>query len=484
MKITDYFELNKTQAEINFVDVNVKKDLPLFIDPHFLSHREDAWSVSATSYIRSFFDYLLDLIRNDEIDQARELFRYLADEPDETCLGLSSGEPHGRSINQTDIDTIFRNLVSSVAAKTGLVEHLQDAIIFVDGVGKDKLSDITTCIIRKKLIEFTQSQCALWGLPLTEGVPTGFYWDPVRRAWVADHTEMLVVDGKKILLVPKGIVSFCDIYTPYQYHQFFVLNFLQNEHLRLGTALVKKRENKQKKTVTHYVTKDDLKEKVSPGDKEDLRQFTLKHPAIFRKFQAERNRPARSLKNTEIADVEISDVALHLRRQLVALPTGAADASVYEDLIKGLLELLLYPDLQCPQGQVQIHQGRKRIDITFDNAAQAGSFFEFHARHGIPCPYIMVECKNYTKDVNNPELDQLAGRFSPNRGKVGLLVFRSVADMGTLIDRCIDNYRDDRGLIIPLSDEDLLEGLNNICNGILPPLDQLLRDRARQIQMG
>ena len=29
----------------------------------------------------------------------------------------------------------------------------------------------------------------------------------------------------------------------------------------------------------------------------------------------------------------------------------------------------------------------------------------------------MVECKNYFCDVANPEADQIAGRFSPNRGQ-------------------------------------------------------------------
>lgn len=69
----------------------------------------------------------------------------------------------------------------------------------------------------------------------------------------------------------------------------------------------------------------------------------------------------------------------------------------------------------------------------------------------------MVECKNYSRDISNPELDQIGGRFSPNRGKMGIIACHSVDDMPLLIARCADTYRDSRGLIIPLVDDDFCE---------------------------
>ena len=116
---------------------------------------------------------------------------------------------------------------------------------------------------------------------------------------------------------------------------------------------------------------------------------------------------------------------------------------------------LLYPSLCNPTKQHEIHDGRKRIDITYTNEAMRG-FFAWIAQHH-PSTFVFVECKNYGQEIGNPELDQLSSRFSPSRGKVGILVCRKIADKKRMLQRCIDTAGDDRGFVIPLDDDDLTE---------------------------
>ncbi|WP_254052673.1 hypothetical protein [Bacillus sp. V59.32b] len=129
------------------------------------------------------------------------------------------------------------------------------------------------------------------------------------------------------------------------------------------------------------------------------------------------------------------------------------------------MEFIFYPYLTRPIIEQEIHDGRKRIDISFDNSAEKGFFHQLYIAKDIPSQYIFVECKNYGSEVANPELDQLSGRFSPNRGKFGLMVCRTIVDMEKFIARCADTYHNSRGMIIPLVDEDFIYLLNEIKKG-------------------
>jgi hypothetical protein len=99
----------------------------------------------------------------------------------------------------------------------------------------------------------------------------------------------------------------------------------------------------------------------------------------------------------------------------------------------------------------------------------------------LPCQYVFVECKNYSSDPANPELDQLSGRFSVNRGKVGFLICRNFINRALFIKRCRDTYKDGRGLIIPLADQDIINLLDNHNEYNDAFFDKYLSDIIREI---
>src|SRR5205085_897298 len=113
------------------------------------------------------------------------------------------------------------------------------------------------------------------------------------------------------------------------------------------------------------------------------------------------------IQDTEFELIDVSGLVDHLISKLQATPKGGADAGSYHSLMIGILEFIFYPHLINPIKELEINEGRKRIDISFDNGAPKGGFF-YRLQHAfnIPCPYIFFECKNYSKDIHNPELDQ------------------------------------------------------------------------------
>lgn len=472
MKISQIFRLNKSQAELDFVDIDISQDIPLFIDPFFISIRNDNWSIETRRTVKDFFQKVIDLIRQNRIREGKTLFGHLH-EPNTTCLGLSRGTPKGRGVGHGDTEDIFDSIVSSQAIQTGLIQDLEDNLLFVEGFGKDKLSDMTTNIITNHLIEYTQKQCLLHNIPLSQNVPSGFYWNRRTAHWEQRHTEMLFIDNRKILLVPKGIVSFCADYTSDKYYNHFVLNFMQNEHLQMNSVLVQQRKNG-----VRFVTKKSLKEK-HPFSKEFIADFSRRNPDVLNNFREQTK--THSLKNNEITDININDLCQSLIADLQGLQAGTDNATQFHRLVTGILEIIFYPNLIYPTLEQGIHDGRKRIDLTFDNAACDGIFYRLSQNMGLPCQYIMVECKNYSSDIRNPELDQLSGRFSPNRGQVGFIVCRTIDNFDLFLNRCRDTYRDNRGLIIPLIDDDLIGLLSNHNEWNSDYSERFFSDRIRSI---
>jgi hypothetical protein len=210
------------------------------------------------------------------------------------------------------------------------------------------------------------------------------------------------------------------------------------------------------------VTKKSLEEKYGRGKGVIVRE-TLKHPEILERYRADKRRVIRPpLEHSELAAEEASsppdwDVLL---RAVLEVPRGRDDADRFHSAIEQLLTALFYPSLVSPQREYPIHEGRKRIDIVFTNAATDG-FFGWLAQH-YTAPNVIIECKNYSGDPANPELDQLAGRFSRSRGRCGLLVCRTFADKDLFIQRCRDTANDDRGFIVPLDDDDLVTLVHEI----------------------
>lgn len=478
MKISEYFDLEKTQYELDFVDIDTDKDMCLFLDPYFISKQEFPLAEEAYKSLKCFFELLLQLLKQGKVDAAGELFAHLG-ESNEICLGMSKGIPSGHGMGPLDAEKIFKSLVKSQAFVTGLMEDIEDCRIFVPNVDKDKVSDMTANIIRKQLIEYTQEQCNLLGIPMVNGVSSGWYWDYRKKSWESQYTEMLVINDKKVILVPKRIVSFSKMYTSERYFNNYVLAFLQNEQLKLNSPLVRTRKDN-----SQYVTKKDIKASISMDkhiDKDWLVAFTKKHPEVFKEFKKETIKEITPINNEGLADVELSEVIDFLKNKLIAIPCGNDNATEYHRTILGIMELLFYPFLSRPKREAEIHDGRKRIDITFDNCAETGFFKRLHDT--LPCNFIMVECKNYKSDISNPELDQLSGRFSDHRGKFGISACRHIDDIDLFIKRCSDTYKDGRGLVIPLIDDDFISMLETFETSGSEGWESILQDRFHTISM-
>lgn len=480
MKISQIFVINKSQAELDFVDIDSEQDKLLFIDPFLLSNNTDPWSLAASHTLQSFFQHVLDNIRTGRINQARQAFRHLH-EPNETCLGMSNGLPRGRGVGTDNATELFNAIQNSDAVQSGLVEDIQDTNLFIENIGRDKISDMTTNIIRKHLVEYTISQADLWDIPLREATPTGFYWDEESLDWRNELSRGLVIKNRKILLVPKSAVSLFRDYSASTYHQHDALNFLQADHLRRNTPLVKSKTLKDR-SEKRWVPKDSIAATELPLRKAVLVDFTRRNPAVFDAFKARMKAKSKPLENEEIdSSTNLEALTRMLVDELNAIPSGKENANAYHNLIKGIGELIFYPNLVSPTKETPIHGGRKRIDVVFRNAAKNGFFAELAAHHS--SNYIPVECKNYaeSRDLANPEFDQMLGRLAPARGIFGIITCRTAENPNLLRERSRDAYSDNNKIVIYFTDNDLITILNAIGRGEEHPEYPILQRKVDEI---
>lgn len=455
MRVSEYYSLNRTQASLDFLDVDIYNDIKLYIDPYSFNIISSEFSDKCIFKIQDYFNTLLTYIRSNETVKARIMLQQLR-EPNETHLGMSKEVSKGRGLGPYLATKILHTLSMSEAVKTGLIQNIEESALMIEGISYDIISDIVTNIIREELIEYTQEMCELYSIPLESNIASGPIWDTTTKQWINRLVSLPKTDSGALLLIPKAIIRKKANYDVNEYYSHYVLDYLRTEEFSANSNLIEILKNGRQR-----ITNKTLEAKYGSARKQVSITQTLRKPEILNNYRISKEQNISSPLEHEELCIEENSPSINYTQilsELKAIPTGTADADRYEKKIEELLTSIFSPDLMYPKAQHRIHEGRKRIDITYANIAQDGFFYWLMVNY--PASHIFIECKNYSVDLSNPEFDQLSGRFSPSRGKFGFLVCRKNDNKDAVLKRCQDTARDDRGFIILLEDEDFEELIN------------------------
>ncbi|WP_146248699.1 hypothetical protein [Curtobacterium sp. MCLR17_044] len=451
-----------TQPVLDFLDVDLATDTKVFVDPYAFRFVETDWAREATALLQDFYSQVARAVRTGDHGHAMYLLSSLS-EPNEAHLGLSRGRSRGSGVSDGLARTLIDAFTSSPAIADGLADELEESVLFIENIGHDRLSDMTINIVRRPLIEFTQEMCQRYEIELIPGVDSGQMWDRHSHEWRADHVDLPMPSGK-LLLIPKAVVRKTNTFDPGEYLQHFVLPYLQRRELDTpNSPLVRQRASKRGKPGDLYVTKKSIRQDREKRRGDDSAkpwntEVTAQSPEVlasYRKAAQKKTEPPSHEDLARATNTPLPDWP-GLLRSVEEVPPGREGADDYHWAIQNLLNALFFPALTSPRRESEIHEGRKRIDIRYVNQAQSGFFHWVREIKHVPSSFVVVECKNYTGPLSNPEFDQLTGRFSEERGKVGLLCYRGFADdKDNVIRRCRDTALDGRGYVLPLDDADL-----------------------------
>lgn len=378
-KITfsEYYKLGKSQAELDFVDVPVNgPDIRLFIDPYSLARRPGPWYQACADEVYGFFDHLIDLIRLNKRTDALKLLDGLH-ESNETKLGYSPRNK-GAALGREQSIKLYDALKVSRAVQTGVLKDIEEVNLMIPGIDRDKVSDITTNIIKKHLIVYTQEQCALHGIgPLTDK-PIKNIFNYNTFTWDRDYHKLPGdMKGAAVLLVPKSIVRIIPSLDAKEYYQHYVLNYLQAELYGAGSSLGRllrdgSRAKPAKTTITEEITHvGNGKEEGKKSLKDYLSEFSLQHKEVLDEYEDVKNAQSGPLSNEQITNhsTEKSTDIDGLISQLHTIDKGKKTANDYHNHMVGVLSTIFYPSLTKPRKEQPINDGIKRIDISFINSA-------------------------------------------------------------------------------------------------------------------
>jgi hypothetical protein len=471
-KFSKYFKLNAPQAQLDFVDVSTDYDTRVYVDPYAIEIRDDVWSGQCSELIRSFFLEVLEALRSKDQMRAENLMSHLH-EPEETFLGVSMDEPKGKGVGIKQARQLVDRIKSSKAFQSGVLSDLSEVALFVERVGRDKISDLTTNVIREKLVQYTQQQCKLYSIDVEQynGPPL---WDGVRKNWISKMVDLPRIDDIPVLLVPKYFVRRELSLNSQEFYNKQITDFLMAEHQRATSSLVQTLKGSSK------ITKGEIREK-NPKSKSMLAEKVAEHPDLLQIYKDLARTEKSAMVTIAKDDISVAQACMDLAKALQATPTGHDDADRFHVIAMHILTLCFYPQLIQPRKEWEINDGRKRIDVVYTNSSDDGFFSQRRDAKNTAATMLIVECKNYSKDIANPEIDQLLGRFDDNRGYLGFILCRAVDNTKLVMSRCKDLAKTKRAYILVFDDNDLLKLLDARKHGDNMQLEGLLHAKFREL---
>jgi hypothetical protein len=442
---------NISQYDVDFVIPRVGADVPVGIDPFLLFKSRDPVYREQHSILIKAFNAGIGAIRRRELAEASRIFDF----PEVSAIGL--GYTHrgkrGSGVGAYLTSLIIETLAGSPGLQERGIRHVEEMQLVSAGIGPDRISDITANILKGFLVEYTQRQCAIWGLPLKVGVPVEHLYNPSTERWEDSYEDLPVspVDGAPILLVPRRIVR---VLPWINYDDFFRTEFSAYLNARRHSAT-------QAKAVG--ATRNESTTSEERNAKEDVVIVTRGDISLVERYVRSREQQAADARPAlDYIDEDACREAELLKGKLGAIRAGREQAAEYQRLILEILNFLFNPDLIDGQPEVRTIEGTERRDIIFTNDSDE-SFWEYvrTAHDGI---FLMFEAKN-SNDLGMDEINQTATYLGDRIGRLGVIVTRR-SPAATVQKKIYSVWNDsapNRKIILTLSDEQLCELLNLRC---------------------
>lgn len=211
---TDFFGVSpETLQKYGAFDVSLVNDLPLFIDPFLLFNSQNPVYQELHDEIIRYLRFLRDKARPGSRDRGLLRAWYHFKEVKQNWLGFSLVGNQGSGLGLDFAQALHDNL-GSIFSNFGQERvtrgsHLEKVCLVDEGVGRDNISDFTTCLIKGYLLEYTQTFARTY---LNTEQRRTFAVERARfnydtETWQVVHYELPANGDDYVLLTPKDILT-------------------------------------------------------------------------------------------------------------------------------------------------------------------------------------------------------------------------------------------------------------------------------------
>jgi hypothetical protein len=416
-RLNDFYGIYLCQSEVDFAIPFLDEDIPLYIDPFRLWQSPAYQDNGLHILFKNSFNGLGKMYVDGQRDRSVEILQRIS-ECNEVGLGNSKTRC-GKRIGESLASNILDVYEKIPAVRECGLDHPEIIQLLVDGISKDRISDITANLLGSFLIDYTIQECARYGMP-TEACSFE-YLDVKSFTFKRDNCNLPVNPKTKqpLWLVPK---------------RWLRRNMWLNGDDYLNHYLVERIESLRRSDI-------------------DMVTYNRENFNVLTEYVKAKERTAADCKNDPLfGQIPITSAKRRLST-IKKLPTGKegnADKK-YEEEVCQLMASLLYPHLDFAQAQSRTESGTQIRDLVFYNNISHPFLKEINEFFG--SRQIVVELKN-VEEVSKEHINQLNRYLNPIFGSFGIIVTRN-RPKKSVFQHTIDLWSGQRKCILIMDDSDV-----------------------------
>ena len=440
-RFTEYNDVYAPQNDLDFAIPFLNEDIPLYVDPFLIWKSPSLADKGLHQMILAAFNNLGILVRKGKINEAVEQL-IIASECDEVGLG-SSATRQGKRIGRKSAEEILSLFQKIPYYKENGFRHFEEIQLFVDDIGKDRVSDIACNFMKSFLIDYTYQECFELGIGMME-IEINSVYNHANRNFENITVELPIhpETKKPLLLVPKRWLR----HTPWiNYDSYF----------------------------RNHCPQDDIAHDGEKLTKVKVLTYNRDNYGLIDSFVKEKER---AVSDCECDPLFTQIPIISARRkfnQIKKIPSGKNDGadSKYERAIGELLPSLLYPYLDFAQEQARTDDGVSIRDLIFYNSRNHDFLREIMDDYG--SRQLTFEMKNVAQ-INREHIDQLNRYLQDNLGRFGVFVTRNPLKKAE-ITRTVNLWSGQRKAIVVLTDSDIEQMVEVFESKQRHPIDVIVR---------